>query len=339
MSEPRRKSVGAALRRILAAALLVGTSVLSWPALAQPSEEDRARAMEKFKAGSTAYGEGRHKDAIDLFLEADAIAPNPAFAYNASLAYEALGDSSNALKWARTYLRRDPDAPDRLEVLAKIATHQKKLASRGLQQVTVLSEPTGATVVVDGRPRGVTPWTGDIAPGDHDVELHMEGYAPMKHGFALPAKRAIDVALTLSVAAPEPEITPPPAPPPPPPPPPAPDIPEPTWAPGPLLFIGVGVGAIGIGGVAAAIGLEVARGGAEDDAQNAATQPEAAEHVDDMEAFQIGARIAVVAGAVLVAGGATLVIFDVTSEPEGEHSALRLGCGRWGCGPAFTGSF
>ncbi|MCM2256973.1 MAG: protein kinase, partial [Vicinamibacteria bacterium] len=39
------------------------------------------------------------------------------------------------------------------------------------------SEPTGAEVLVDGRPRGATPFTGRVAPGDHQVTLRREGFA------------------------------------------------------------------------------------------------------------------------------------------------------------------
>ena len=34
------------------------------------------------------------------------------------------------------------------------------------------STPTGASIVVDGKNVGVTPWEADLAPGDHQVELH-----------------------------------------------------------------------------------------------------------------------------------------------------------------------
>lgn len=320
---------------ILAALLsLAATSLISPTAGAEPSKEQRAQAMEKFKAGSAAYEAGRSKDAIDLFLEADHLAPHPAFAYNISLAYDALGDTTNALAWARTYLRRDPAAPDRLEMQAAILRHQKQLASRGLQQVTILSHPERATVLVDGEPVGVTPWTGELPPGSHRVTLRKQDHVELEHTFDLPADQAIDVSLTLAVAAPTvpapvlplplpvPEKAPPPDP-----------------GPGAMLFIGVGVGAIGLAGLAAALGLEVARGSAEDDATNAVTQLEAEEHADSMDAYQLGARIAVVAGAVLVAGGVTLIAFDLSGDDAEDSATLELGCHGWGCGPALRGSF
>lgn len=322
---------------LLAAAMSFTTSSLvTAPAGAEPSQEQREQAMEKFKAGSAAYEAGHSKDAIDLFLEADHIAPHPAFAYNISLAYDALGDTSNALAWARTYLRRDPAAPDRLEMQAAIVRHQKHLASRGLQQVTVLSQPQAATVLVDGQPVGVTPWTGDIAPGAHQVTLRKQGHVELEHTFDLPKRQAIDVFLTLAVAAP---TMPTPVAPAPVLPVPAPAEPAPDPGPGAMLFIGVGVGAVGVAGLALALGLELARGSAEDDAMSAATQLEAEEHADSMDTLQLGARVAVVAGAVLLAGGVTLIAFEVSGGDADESATLELGCKSWGCGPALVGSF
>src|SRR4051812_2701284 len=77
-----------------------------------PAGAEHAAARERFKQGAQAYSEGRYKDAIDLFLDADRLAPNPAFAYNIGLAYEELGDATNALRWYRSYLRDLPGAPD-----------------------------------------------------------------------------------------------------------------------------------------------------------------------------------------------------------------------------------
>jgi formylglycine-generating enzyme required for sulfatase activity len=44
--------------------------------------------------------------------------------------------------------------------------------------VTVTSEPAGATLFVDGEERGVTPLTTPIMAGNHPIELRLEGFKP-----------------------------------------------------------------------------------------------------------------------------------------------------------------
>jgi formylglycine-generating enzyme required for sulfatase activity len=44
--------------------------------------------------------------------------------------------------------------------------------------VSITSEPSGAQVLVDGEPRGVTPLSTEILAGNHPVELRMEGFKP-----------------------------------------------------------------------------------------------------------------------------------------------------------------
>jgi tetratricopeptide (TPR) repeat protein len=160
---------------------------------ATPAEDARAR----FTSGAAAFAEGRYKDAIDFFLDANRIAPNPAFSYNIGLAYEQLGDAADALRYYRDYLRRLPEASDRLEVEARVVQAENKLAARGVQQVTVLSVPEGATVSVDGRPLGVTPWTGEMEPGTHATSVQMRGYRDANRSFILPADHALEVFVEL----------------------------------------------------------------------------------------------------------------------------------------------
>src|SRR5690606_34701002 len=155
------------------ATLLAMSLVVPAAAAAELSETDveqrRQDAAQRYERGAQAYQEGRHKDAIDLFLEADTLAPSSALSFNIARAYEKIKDSSNALRWYRDYLRREPQAEDKEKVLEFVKQYEALLAEKGVQQVTVLSDPEAATVRVDGRPVGVTPWTADLPPGEHTI--------------------------------------------------------------------------------------------------------------------------------------------------------------------------
>ena len=69
----------------------------------------------------------------------------------------------------------------------------------------VESQPAGATVTVDGQPRGVTPLdVAELALGHHDVKAELKGYTPAAQGVELPAETPrAELKLTLArVAAP-----------------------------------------------------------------------------------------------------------------------------------------
>jgi tetratricopeptide (TPR) repeat protein len=311
---------------------------------AGPSDADKQRALDKYNRGVEAFGQKRYKDAADLFLEADAIASSASFAYNISLAYEQLGDSATSLKWSREYLRRKPDTPDRAEVEERIRSHEKKLQDRGVQQVTVRSDPAGATVVVDDVPRGVTPWTGELTPGNHKVLIQQRGFHDNETQFFLAAERAMDVELKLLVAADVPAAAPVA---------PAPTAPATGTQPatpapdsGPQGFAKVkpwtwaSLG-LGVGCFAAAIGFEAGRAGAESDARDATTQVEAQEHIDSAEGSQLGARIFLGIGAAATVAGGVLLTLDLMGDDEGGDGATQaraaLGCSGPYCGLGIHG--
>ncbi len=319
---------------------------------ADPSEAElaqrRQEAKERYDKGVEAYQEGRHKDAIDLFLEADTLAPSSALSFNIARAYEKIKDSSNALRWYRDYLRREPQAEDKEKVLEFVKQYEALLAEKGVQQVTVLSDPEAATVRVDGRPVGVTPWTADLPPGEHTILLSLRGYADTQRTIVLEPDRAQDVHFRLVPASPTPAAQPAAAAP----------VETPSQsvvardrgeAPTPkgvalTTYVVLGAGALTLG---AAGGFELARRSAESDAEGA-SQIEYAEALDTVDRHQTTARIlAGVGGALLVAGGVLLAL-DLTRAPaetvsserrlRGSLSAVAL-CSRATCGAMLHGRF
>jgi tetratricopeptide (TPR) repeat protein len=319
------------------------------PAAGDAAEKERKQqeAMAKYQQGAKAFAEKRYKDAIDLFLAADSIAKASAFAYNAGLAYEKMGDTANALRWTREYLRRKPDAKDSFAAKQRIRRYELALKKKGVQQVTVLSEPCGATVLVDDDPKGVTPWTGELSPGKHRALVQLRGYQDAQRTFELTASRALDVKLELVEGSGPPPSSPSDTgqeatPAPPPPEPTEPDRPSPTddegsSVLGPIGWVSLGLGVAALGG---ALGFELARSGAEDDAANAATQIEAGDHVDTMNGHRTAAQVLVAVGAVLSAAGAVLVAVDLAGTSSDEPGAeVAVGCRGALCGLHAAGRF
>jgi tetratricopeptide (TPR) repeat protein len=286
-------------------------------ATASPSAADnrRAEAKTRYEQGAAAYAAGRFKDAVDLFLEADSLAPSAPLSFNIARAYEKLGDDSGALRWYRDYLRRSPDAANAKDVQAIVDKLENRLSQKGVQQLTVMSTPTGATVAVDGRPVGVTPWTGDLLPGRHRVELSLRGYDDKAQEVDLAAHRAQDVTIGLSAQAtpnaPAAAAVAPVAP--------APSSEpkdQPSEAGGGLgvwPWVTLGAGGVALGG---ALVFELMRRSSESDAEADKTQIGYQEKLDEMESRQTTARILAGVGGALVIAGGILVVVDMSSDKK-----------------------
>jgi hypothetical protein len=329
------------LRRYFALLVVSAALLEAPPALADappadaapPSEEgvEREFAREKFREGVKAYDERRYKDAIDLFHQAHSAAPSPAFVFNIAHAYEAMGDSTSALSWFRSYLRETTDTPDRADIEARAQALEAKLASQGIQQMTVLSRPEGATVTIDGRPVGVTPWTGELYPGKHAILLTLRGYDDANTQVDLDPAKARDVALDLvptreAAPSPPPVVTKEQA---------RPANAERPARVGAVTWMTLGAGTAALGG---AIVFESMRASAEGEAR-AATQVDYPDAVRTMESRRDVALVLAVTGGVLAAAGATLLVIDLNRKQEGPRTAIKLACTPWQCGIAGGGVF
>ena len=302
------------------------------PQNANAEKEDRARAL--YAQGAEAYEETRYKDAIDHFLAAGRLIPNPVFSYNIGLAYDDMGDDASALSYYRDYVRRSPEADDLAEVEERIVALAEGLEKKGIQQVTVASEPAGARVSVDGQPRGITPWTGELSPGSHSVTIQLQGYADSRAKFELRRDRPAFVEVSLHserkavpAAKPVPVLENPK-------PPPTPHIRPFTWA-----AYGGGAAALG-----ASMAFEFGRSSAEDAARDSKLQVEAESQWDTAESRMLTSRVFAGAGLMFVALAGVLTYRDL-NRPDTDRSdqlaALRwsVGCGPDGCGANYRGSF
>lgn len=331
-------------RKLGGAVLLAWLVVLPGSALAQAESDADAQHREAGKAryerGVEAYSAGRFKDAIDLFLQADALAPSAALSFNIARAYEKIGDDAATLQWYRDFRRRAPDAKNGPEVDGRIRALEAVLTKKGVQQVTVFSTPPGATVIVDDKPLGVTPFTGQLAPGEHHLVLTLKGYADATQSLALPADHAEDVTVALSPApdvgsGPVVAATPAtggdnkPASP-------APDRSGPRF--GIWPWVGLGAGAATLG---ASLAFEMARRTVESEADGDRTQVGYKDKLDTMHSRQTTARVLAAVGGALVVTGGVLLVVDLSSRPRRGSEQPRVGfaCLPGACGLDVRGQF
>jgi len=311
--------------RLLSAPLVFAVALTSGSSLghAAPSgttEDLRRQAAAQYEDGVAAYKAGRFEEAVSLFLAADRLAPSAVLSFNVARGYEKLGSSARALAYYRDYLRRDPAAANRAAVQQRIAELEALLKARGEQQLTVLSVPEAASLTIDDRALGPTPWTGELSPGAHRLVLSRPGYRDEMREFELNPDSALEIAIALQPESTPKEAAPRAASPEPAPPPPSPSnasFPE-DAEPAPSVVkekdqFGIWPWiALGTGGATllASGAFELSRASAEKEARAATTQIEYADRLDTMESRQSTARILGVAGGALVATGGVLLVLE-----------------------------
>lgn len=178
-----------------------------------PEAEAKDRARILFQQGVAAYRAGKYYEAVESFLETQRVYPDTQLCFNIARAYENLGNGAAALRYYRDYLRQADRPSDGEDVKSRVRSLEQQLAQRGVQQLSVLSQPEAATVVLDGKPVGVTPWTGETYPGKHRLALLLDGHAGQERIVEVEAYAAHDVAFVLlPLPAPKPLAPPPPLP-------------------------------------------------------------------------------------------------------------------------------
>jgi tetratricopeptide (TPR) repeat protein len=313
-----------------ALAVLVRPVWADVPLRGTPTVAQRDEAKARYDEGVASYRAGRYAHAVELFLAADALAPSAPLAFNVARAYEKLGETAKALRYYRDFLRRAPNPPNAHEVRSAIAKLETRLMQRGLQQVTVLSEPE-ADLSIDGLSVGRTPWTGELAPGRHRVVLTREGYGVQGRDFDLSAEHAMDLVLRLGPSGSVPMARaeePAPASQ-------APRAPVPAGpkddsrrteglGPWPWVTVAAGGAALASAGV-----LELFRRSAEADARRADSQLAYADRLESMQSRQTAARVLFGVGAGLVVVGTTLVIVDLGRRDD--RKLVAIGCAPDAC--------
>jgi tetratricopeptide (TPR) repeat protein len=327
--------------------LVVGTPARAEPGPARasaPLDDVQAQAQARFEQALQAHQQGRFRAAIEHFKEADRLAPSARISFNIAKVYDRVDDAPNALAAYREYLRRLPAAENEPDTSLRIAELELILQRSGVQQVSVLSSPAGAAVVIDGVSRGVTPWTGELPPGTHDLALRLDEHLDVERDFELPARHAIDLLVQLEpvpTPAPAPAAAPvrirATAPPPPPERSAAPDQPSyveagpaPSWW--TWTLFGSSAALLASSGI-----VELSRQNLESDiASSDDPQVIVPDRYEAMQARTTASRVLLGMGLVAGALGGVSLYLDL-SQPRVGDPALALGCDTGACGAFARG--
>ncbi len=305
----------------------------------RPQGEHEAQSLEEarkvYEEAVKAYEERRYEDAVELFKQANQLKPNAAFSFNIGIAYQDMGDNPMALRHYRDYLRRAPDAPDRLDVLSRIRRLEGLLQKQGVQQVSVVTKPSAATVTIDGNPVGLSPWTGELPPGNHEVVVKLAGYEMVQRDFDLPAERAVDVSVTLVERVGEPitrDIAPKKE---------RPTILKPPWYED-VRPVTWGVLAVGVGSLGVSLFSELSRDSARDDLRDGTLSMQERDELQELAATRrVRADSFLLLGLGMCVTSGVLVYSDLVEADNHrrELNGLSAGCDSGGCAFGYAGRF
>jgi tetratricopeptide (TPR) repeat protein len=186
-------------------AVLLALALLALLSPAQSARaDDVADARFHFRKGAELYRLKRWREAIVEFEAAYRVKPHGAIHFNVAQCRERLEEWPSALRSYQDYLREVPDARDRAAVRATIGRLEARLAAAGVQALLVYSEPPGAEVRVDGKPRGKTPFHVVLPPGAYHLALSADGHAPTEEEVVLVSSSStiVDLVLRPKTAAP-----------------------------------------------------------------------------------------------------------------------------------------
>ena len=204
-------------RHLIACAVVVAALAPAAPAgarhkrgaaAAQPSRDDEAR--ELYKKAMTHYELGEFDAAIDEFKRAYALTSAPGLLFNLAQVYRMKKDPEQAVYFYRTYLRLQPDAPNRADVEALLAENQALLdaerarkraadeaAAAAAATAAAASAPSVATAPRRAPPRP-RPWRAELWSG---VAAGAVGLGALAAAVALGARASSDASKLSSANA------------------------------------------------------------------------------------------------------------------------------------------
>jgi tetratricopeptide (TPR) repeat protein len=160
--------------------------------------EEEARNL--FRAGSSAYSEGRYESALDYFKRAYDLSGRSMLLYNMATAADRLRQDEDALRWYRQYLEEMPDAANASEVKSRADVIQRTMDRRAKT-----AEESRQGVAEPDPEGGADPEGGDgtemaeATPPKKSADLKLPGWIMVAAGGAILAGGATTGAMALSL--------------------------------------------------------------------------------------------------------------------------------------------
>lgn len=148
----------------------------------QPNDPEK-QAKAYHEKGFNYYQEKNYEKAIEYFLKANDLVPNPFSLYNVARIYD---EKLSKPALAYTYYQEYLETGDK----QKVKEAKKAMAEIEKMPVTlkVLTTPEGALVLIDGEEIAdqKTPVTAETGAGTHTVKIVLEGYVEVEEQVDIP---------------------------------------------------------------------------------------------------------------------------------------------------------
>src|SRR5215472_7632965 len=151
----------------------------SVPAAGAEPDPRKEEARSHFELGLAHFDNSEWGPALAEFLRSRELFPNRAATKDAAICLRKLQRYDEALDMFDTLRREFPDLSPTDRTLVEKATNELRAL---LGALDVRGAEPGATIIVDGRPRGSFPAPAPIrvSVGSHVVRVYKEGFAPFE---------------------------------------------------------------------------------------------------------------------------------------------------------------
>ncbi|CAN5255154.1 hypothetical protein BH09MYX1_BH09MYX1_51760 [soil metagenome] len=188
------------MKRYLLGITLLGVALATPRASAQSPTESPPNAVELKKHGDDLVHDLHYREALAAYDAAYAMSHDPAILYNRGRAYDALGETPQALDELELFARTAP--PD---LRAKVPKLDELLAATRARVATVVIHCSvdGATLFVRSHREGTTPLAGPLRfrTGAALVEAQASGYKPFRTQLDLTAGAPLVIEIKLETDA------------------------------------------------------------------------------------------------------------------------------------------
>jgi tetratricopeptide (TPR) repeat protein len=137
---------------------------------ADEAQEERAKQL--YRVGRTAYNDGRYQAAYDAFKESFRLSHQPALLYNVASALQGLRRPHDAAEALRSFLRLQPNDPDKPQIEERIRTLEEE------QRLLDLERKPPPPVPSAPRPAGQLPAAAPAAASASTPSLELTASRP-----------------------------------------------------------------------------------------------------------------------------------------------------------------
>jgi tetratricopeptide (TPR) repeat protein len=281
----------------------------------------RDKARKEFGDGQKAYEAGDFKKAQKHFMKANELIPAPQAEYWIAMSIYKQGNKDDAKKALEAFLAKEDASKVGDEKLSEAKNALKELVAADATEVKVATEPSGASVIIDGEAQmGETPMALKLTPGKHQLVVSAPSYESKVVDFEVkagePSEQKVQLVPKEAEVAPTPPPAETPAPTPPPEPPPKAESKLPA-------YITLGVAAVGAG-VGTFFGIQALSAKSDFDKHPSESLADDAER---------DALIADMAFGVAVTLGVTGVVLLTSGGEEAEKPVATTKRSRWAVAP------